>query len=166
MKIVNKGAPLWIVGTVCANEANEVRAILTQLSGIQWLMATLMYGAGLRVLECVQLRVKDINFDSRYILIRSGKGGKDRRTLLPDRVRDPLEAHLRKIRTQHQEDVEKGAGWVELPNAIARKYPDAGISWPWQWVFPAKRGYRDPNSGQRRRHHYHESALQRAFKSA
>ncbi|MHC4428434.1 MAG: integron integrase, partial [Planctomycetota bacterium] len=144
----------------------EVRAILRELAGPQELMATLMYGAGLRVMECVQLRVKDIDFGSKYIMVRAGKGGKDRRTLLPERVVGPLGDHLRKVRRQHDEDVRNGAGWVELPTSIQRKYPHAGISWPWQWVFPATRGYRDPDTGQRRRHHYHESALQRAFKEA
>jgi len=146
--------------------AAEIRAVLAELTGTHRLMATLMYGAGLRVMECVRLRVKDVEFGSKYILVRAGKGGKDRRTLLPERARTPLREHLQTIRAQHESDLKHGAGWVELPTAIERKYPDAGNSWPWQWIFPATRGYVDPETGRRRRHHYHESALQRAFKNA
>jgi integron integrase len=144
----------------------EVRAVLAQLSGAQWLMAMLMYGSGLRLMECVRLRVKDIEFEANYILVRAGKGSKDRRTLFPERVRPTLREHLRAVRTRHVEDVKDGAGWVELPESIGRKYPNAGRAWSWQWVFPATRHYRDPATGQLRRHHYHESALQRAFKDA
>jgi integron integrase len=145
---------------------DEVRSVLAKLSGAQWLMAMLMYGSGLRLMECVHLRVKDIEFEANYILVRGGKGGKDRRTLLPERIRRPLREHLRAVRSRHEKDLKDEAGWVELPESIGRKYPNAGRAWTWQWVFPATRRYRDPNTGQQRRHHYHESALQRAFKDA
>jgi integron integrase len=145
---------------------NEVRAVLRELHGAHKLMATLMYGSGLRLLECVRLRVKDIDFGSNCIIVRDGKGRKDRRTLLPDRIRAILRDHLRAVRILHDRDVADGAGWVELPSAIRRKYPSAGQSWPWQWVFPATRRYRHPTTGEWRRHHYHESAVQRAFKQA
>ena len=145
---------------------NEVRAILDQLVRRQWLMGMLLYGAGLRLMECLRLRVKDIDFDGNQILVRRGKGGHDRRTVFPRCLQGPLREHLQKVKQQHQTDLEKGAGWVDLPFAIGRKYPNAGREWAWQWVFPATTRYRDRSTGQRRRHHYHESALQRAFKQA
>jgi integron integrase len=144
----------------------EVREVLARLSGRQWLMSALLYGAGLRVLECCSLRVKDIDFGAKHILVRGGKGGKDRRTLLPENLRRPLAECLSDGRRQHKEDLNRGNGWVEVPNALERKYPNAARSWEWQWVFPGTRNYRHPESGRMRRHHYHESALQRAFKSA
>ena len=144
----------------------EVREVLSRLSGRQWLMSALLYGTGLRLLECCSLRVKDIDFGAKHILVRRGKGGKDRRTLLPENLRRPLAECLSDGRRQHREDLGQDAGWVELPNAIERKYPNAARSWEWQWVFPGTRQYRHPGSGRMRRHHYHESALQRAFKSA
>jgi integrase len=111
----------------------EVRSVLAQLSGVHWLTATLMYGSGLRLMECLRLRVKDIDFGSHFIMVRGGKGSKDRRTLLPERAKRPLRDHLRDVRRRHDEDVEKGAGWVELPASIDRKYPPAchgpGIEW-------------------------------------
>jgi len=145
---------------------DEVRAVLAQLAGIKWVMATLIYGAGLRVSECVSLRVKDVEFGSNRVIVRSGKGGKDRRTLLPEVVRSPLREHLKQVRAQHERDQERGVGWVELPDAIGRKYPNAGREWAWHWVFPATRCYLDATTGQWRRHHFHESALQREFKEA
>jgi integrase len=98
--------------------------------------------------------VKDIEFEANYILVRGGKGGKDRRTLLPERIRRPLREHLCAVRSRHEKDLKDEAGWVELPESIGRKYPNAGRAWTWQWVFPATRRYRDPNTGQQRRHHY------------
>jgi len=144
----------------------EVRAILDRLQGDCWLMASLLYGAGLRLMECARLRVKDIDFSRNEITVRDGKGGKDRVTLLPARLRDPLAAHLDRVRRTHQADLAHGAGHVELPGALARKYPNAGREWAWQWVFPATRFYRDPATGHRRRHHLHESVLQRTVKDA
>jgi len=144
----------------------EVAAVLGQMTGPAWLMAALLYGAGLRLLECLQLRVKDVDFGRAEIVVRRGKGGRDRRTMLPESIRGPLVAHLDAVRRQHDVDLERGAGWVELPHALGRKYPNAGREWAWQWVFPATRTYRHPETGQRRRHHFHESALQRLVRVA
>ena len=118
---------------------DEVRAILQRLDGVSRLMALLLYGAGLRLLECCHLRVKDIDFAMNQIVIRDGKGRKDRVTMLPVAVKDTLIAHLVRAREQHQADLRAGAGWVELPNALTRKYPNTGRDWGWQWVFPATR---------------------------
>jgi hypothetical protein len=129
-------------------------------------MVALLYGAGLRLLECLQLRVKDVDFARGEIVVRRWKGSRDRRTLLPAVVRRPLAAQLQDVRGQHEVDLARGAGWVELPHALDRKYPNAGKEWGWQWVFPATRTYRNPETGQRRRHHFHESALQRIVRGA
>jgi integron integrase len=145
---------------------DEVRAIVERLSGVPRLMALLMYGAGLRVLECARLRAKDVDFQTNQLVVRSGKGDKDRVTMLPATVKADLARHLAPVRLQHQRDVAAGAGWVELPTAFARKYPNAGREWGWQWVFPATRFYVKRTTGQRRRHHLHESVLQRAVKDA
>ncbi|HEU5195885.1 MAG TPA: integron integrase [Methylomirabilota bacterium] len=145
---------------------DEVRAVLDRLHGVPRLMALLLYGAGLRLLECAQLRVKDIDFTMSQITVRSGKGAKDRVTMLPVAIRAGLLEHLEATRRQYEADVRRGAGWVEMPNALARKYPNAGRTWEWQWVFPATRFYVDRATGQRRRHHLHESVVQRAVKAA
>ncbi len=145
---------------------DEVRAVLRQLHGTHRLMALLLYGAGLRLLECARLRVKDIDFARNQIVIRAGKGDKDRATTLPAVAAADLPTHLQAVKRQHDLDLQHGAGWVELPWALARKYPNAGREWAWQWVFPATRIYVDRESGQRRRHHLHESVLQRAVKDA
>jgi len=145
---------------------DEVRAVLQRLDGVPRLMAILLYGAGLRLLECCRLRVKDVDFGTNQIVIRDGKGRKDRVTMLPAAVKSALAAHIDRVREQHQADLRRGAGWVELPGALARKYPNAGRDWGWQWVFPATRFYVDRLTGQRRRHHLHESVLQRAVKEA
>jgi integron integrase len=129
-------------------------------------MATLLYGSGLRLLECCRLRVKDLEFDRHRILVREGKGDNDRHTMLPSAVIAPLGAHLADVRRQHERDLARGAGHVELPHALGRKLPNAGRAWPWQWVFPATRTYRDPESGQIRRHHLHETVLQHALRHA
>jgi integron integrase len=129
-------------------------------------MACLLYGAGLRVLECCRLRVQDIDFASNQIVVRGGKGDKDRVTMLPGIVKAAPARHLDTVRVQHHRDVAAGAGWVELPTALLRKYPHTGRDWVWQWVFPATRLYHDRLTGQRRRHHLHESVLQRAVKAA
>jgi integron integrase len=144
----------------------EVRAVLQRLDGVSQLMALLLYGAGLRLLECCHLRVKDIDFATNQIVVRDGKGRKDRVTMLPAAVKIALIAHLARAREQHQADLRHGAGWVELPNALTRKYPNAGRDWGWQWVFSATRFYIDRLTAQRRRHHLHESVLQRAVKDA
>jgi integron integrase len=145
---------------------DEVRAVLQGLDGVPRLMAILLYGAGLRLLECCRLRVKDVDFAMNQITIRDGKGHKDRPTMLPAAIKAELAAHIERMREQHQADLRHGAGWVELPGALMRKYPNAGRDWGWQWVFPATRFYVDRVTGQRRRHHLHESVLQRAVKDA
>ena len=144
----------------------EVRAVLGRLDGVPRLMDVLLYGAGLRLLECCRLRVKDVDFGANQIVIRDGKGNKDRVTMLPAAVRADLARHLEHVRKQHQVDLRQGAGWVELPWALARKYPNAGREWGWRSVFPATRMYVERLTGQRRRHHLHESVLQRAVKEA
>ena len=145
---------------------DEVRAILQRLEGPPRLMAYLMYGAGLRLLECCRLRIQDIDFNRNEIVVRGGKGDKDRVTMLPAAVKTDLHRHVDSMRRQHQRDIQHGAGWVELPSALARKYPNAGREWVWQWVFTATRMYVERATGQRRRHHLHESVVQRAIKAA
>lgn len=144
----------------------EVTEILRQMRGVPWLMASLMYGAGLRLLECARLRVKDVDFRRAEITVRDGKGRKDRRTVLPARLREPLEVHLARVRRRFDTERRGEAPAVPMPNALAAKYPNAGVEWAWQWVFPAARTYFDRATGERRRHHLHESVLQRAFKDA
>lgn len=144
----------------------EVALVLNSMSGTPKLMASLLYGAGLRLLECCTLRVKDLDFDVNQIVVRAGKGDKDRRTMLPAFSRAALQSHLAKVRVQHQEDLSCGLGEVELPGALDRKYPNAPKEWPWQWVFPATSHYVDSETGKKRRHHLHETVLQRAFKEA
>jgi integron integrase len=145
---------------------DEVRAILSHMDGVPRLMATLLYGSGLRLLECCRLRVKDIDFARHQILVRRGKGDKDRATMLPTMIAAVLSMHLGRVRAQHQRDVANGAGWVDLPGALARKLPTAGRDWAWQWVFPATRIYVDRETGQRRRHHVHETVVQQAVRRA
>ena len=144
----------------------EVGGILRHLNGPVRLMAWLMYGAGLRLLECAQLRVKDVDFATNQILVRGGKGDKDRVTVLPATIKSDLANHLERTRRVHERDLRESAGWVALPSALAHKYPNAGREWGWQWVFPATRMYFDRVTGQRRRHHLHESVVQRAVKEA
>ncbi|PYR24034.1 MAG: integron integrase, partial [Acidobacteria bacterium] len=145
---------------------NEVSSLLSRLHGPVWLMASLMYGAGLRLLECVELRVKDLNFDRGELTIRDGKGGKDRVTMLPACMKRPLADHLNRVKAQHDADLAAGRGSVALPGSLRAKYPSAPFEWAWQWVFPATRYYFDRETGERRRHHLHESVLQRAVKDA
>ena len=142
-------------------DRDEVAAVIGCLRGTSWLMATLLYGAGLRLMECVRLRAKDADFGASQIVVREGKGDKDRVTLLPAAVREPLAEQLAWARRRHAADIAAGAGWVELPAALGRKYPNAGREWPWPWVFPATRGYVDRETNERRRHHLHETVLQR-----
>lgn len=144
----------------------EVAALLDELTGTPWLMAGLLYGAGLRLMECVRLRVKDVDFGKRELVVRQGKGGKDRRTMLPAGLVDPLQAQLEEAWRIHQRDLQAGFGRVWLPDALARKYPRAAAEWGWQYVFPASVRSHDPRGGQERRHHLDESRLQRAVKQA
>ncbi|HEX8906917.1 MAG TPA: integron integrase [Longimicrobiaceae bacterium] len=140
----------------------EVRLVLDALPPAKRLMATLLYGAGLRLLECLQLRVKDVDFELGQIVVRGGKGGKDRVTVLPLAARTELQSHLARVRQLHRRDVAAGGGEAPLPGALARKYPGAGAEWGWQYVFPASRRRYDAGAGAVRRHHVHETVLQRA----
>jgi integron integrase len=144
----------------------EVKALLAQLQGTLWLMAMLTYGCGLRLLECLRLRVKDMDFQYRQILVRDAKGQKDRVTMLPGTLIEPLRTHLSRVRGLHEADLRDGFGRVYLPHALASKYPNADREWGWQYVFPSSRRSIDPRSGVERRHHAPEDALQRAVKQA
>jgi integron integrase len=146
--------------------SEEVGKILGHLHGTHRLMAELLYGSGLRLMECVRLRVKDVDFGYAHITVRDGKGGKDRITMLPISVAQRLARHLQKVKAQHDEDLEAGFGNVYLPGALERKYPKAQWEWAWQYVFPSSRISTDPRTGQRRRHHIEESSLQLAMKKA
>ncbi len=129
-------------------------------------MARLLYGSGMRLMECVRLRIKDVDFERGTITIRSGKGDKDRVTMLPETLREELKAHIERLKSLQEHDRQANLPGVELPNAFAVKSPNAGISWAWQWVFPARSVSRDPRSGIVRRHHVLEDGLQRAMKQA
>src|SRR6266545_6972691 len=144
----------------------EVRAVLAQLRGVARLVALLLYGSGLRLLECLSLRVKDVDFQRGEIRVRGGKGGVDRVVPLPLAVRGPLGEHLARWRTRHAREVAEGGGRVALPGAFEHKAPSVAVEWAWQWVFPAARVVRDPVSGEERRYHLHESAVQRAVQLA
>lgn len=144
----------------------EVNAVLAKLDGVWHLMASLLYGSGLRLLECVSLRIKDIDFENGQVLVRRGKGHKDRSTLLPQALTDPLRHHLVRVRERYDADQEAGSARVELPGALRVKYPNAPQEWAWHWVFPATRRYVDRDTGEERRHHIHETALQRAVRVA
>ncbi len=144
----------------------EVAALLEELEGTPQLMASVLYGSGLRLLECCRLRVKDLDLDRLEIQVRAGKGNKDRVTTLPQRLVEPLRQHLVEVRELHRHDLGQGAGTVELPDALDRKLPNAARDWVWQWVFPAARYYRHEASGTWRRHHLHETVLQRAVHQA
>jgi len=147
---------------------DEVRRVFVRLRdrGTPALVAGILYGTGMRLLEALRLRVKDIDFAKHEVVVRGGKGDRDRVTMLAERLEGPLLKHLAEVATQHERDVADGAGWVELPGALDLKYPNAGREWGWQWVFPATRDYEDRETGQRRRHHLHETVVQRAFKEA
>jgi integron integrase len=165
----------WIEGVIRAKRnrrlpvvltKEETKKILTHIKGTPWLMAMLLYGGGLRVMECCRLRVKDIDFSKNEILVRAGKGDKDRYTMLPGSVKEPLCRHLESVKQLHEADCRRGLGRVALPYGLERKYPNANREWSWQWVFPATSHYIDRLTGEERRHHLHESVLQRAFKEA
>ena len=145
---------------------DEVKAVLAHLSGTTWIMATLLYGAGLRLLECLRLRVKDVDFTYNQIVVRDGKGHEDRVTMLPQQTKAPLQRHLHDVRQLHVQDVQAGAGHVYLPYALERKYPNASRASVWQYVFPAAQPSRDPRTGIIRRHHVHKLVLQRAVQIA
>jgi integron integrase len=144
----------------------ETKSLLSYLEGDKWLMASLMYGAGLRLMECLNLRVQDLDLARNEILVRNGKGAKDRVTMLPAAVREPLRRHLERVKAIHEADRDEGWGRVSLPEALDRKYPNASIQWRWQWVFPQEHRWRNSRTGEEGRHHVDESAIQRAVKSA
>lgn len=146
--------------------AAEVQRIFAALRGKEKLMAQLLYGSGLRLMECVRLRVKDLDFARAHITVREAKGGKDRITMLPVNLAQPLQQHLAAMRLQHQQDLSDGFGSVYLPFALARKYPNTEREWCWQYVFPSSRIARDPRSGKMQRHHIAEGLLQSALKRA
>ena len=167
--------PGRIVGVVRANRPKrlpvvlsrpEVWGVLDHLAGTNRLLGRLMYGSGLRVLEAVRLRVKDLDFDNGLIVLREGKGSKDRRTIFPEAVRADVTAHLVRVRELHAKDLAAGSGAVYLPNALARKLPNAARQWVWQYVFPSARLSTDPRSGVVRRHHANEDAVTRAVVAA
>ena len=145
---------------------DEVARVLDELSGVQWLVANLLYGAGLRLLEALRLRVKDIDFARGELLVRDGKGQKDRVTMLPQRLILPLQEHLQKVAVLHRADLAEGFGRANLPFALARKYPNAAAEWGWQFVFPSGNRSQDPRSQGIFRHHVHEKTIQRAVREA
>ncbi len=144
----------------------EVKAVLGHMDGDKWLMASLMYGAGLRLMECLRLRVQDVDFDRHEITVRDGKGAKDRRTMLPALLKSPLRDHLRRVKAIHERDLANGWGRVLMPDALDRKYPNAPADWRWQWVFPQEHRWKNARTGEEGRHHVHETILQRAVKEA
>jgi integron integrase len=167
--------PDWIEGVVRAKRPKRlpvvlkrdvVMKLLNQLSGTQKLLAFLIYGSGLRLMEAARLRVKDVDFDYGQLIIRAGKGDKDRVTILPDSLREPLKKQLELARRYFELDRQEASPGVELPHAIERKYPNAGKEWPWFWVFPAKNRSTDPRTQIVRRHHVYEKTLQRSIKQA
>jgi integron integrase len=145
---------------------DEVKQVLSALNGQHWLATCLLYGSGLRLMECVRLRVKDLDFDHRAVIVRDGKGRKDRVVTLPDGLNQPLQRHLGAVKNVHEKDLGDGYGEVYLPFALARKYPNAPKEWGWQYVFPADNRSVDPRSGVERRHHLGESSLQKAVRNA
>jgi integron integrase len=173
-EVLGKELP-WLDGVVRAKRParvpvvlseNEVRALLAQLDGKRWLVAALLYATGMRLLEGLRLRVKDVDFERREITVRDGKGGRDRRTMLPERLIEPLRSHLARVKVLHERDLAEGFGEVYLPFALSRKYPRAGRSWAWQYVFPSGSRSNDPLDGTVRRHHLDEKVVQRAVLEA
>ena len=144
----------------------EVAHLLSHLTEIHWLIGCLMYGSGLRLMECIRLRVKDIDFSHRAVFVRDGKGGKDRVVTLADELLEPLARHLETVKTLHERDIAEGFGRVYLPFALDKKYPNAATEWGWQYTFPAQRRSQDPRSNIERRHHINESSIQKAVKKA
>ena len=150
--------------TVMTNE--EAMKVVKGLSGSNKLMAKLLYGSGLRLMECLRLRVKDIDFGMNQIMVRDGKGKIDRVTVLPERAKFEIIEHLERVKTVHEKDLSQGYGKVYLPYALSRKYPNTNRDWGWQYVFPSKSLSKDPRTGEIRRHHIHENSLQKAVKKA
>lgn len=144
----------------------EAIAVLNRLSGVHWLMGMLLYGSGLRLSECLQLRILDLDFEYKQILVRNAKGEKDRVTMLPEKIIEPLKKHLEKVKRLHEKDLKEGFGTVFLPYALERKYKNANKELKWQYVFPARQISTDPVTGIRRRHHLYETVLQKAVKEA
>jgi integron integrase len=145
---------------------SEIKRVFTHLHGVPKLMAGLLYGSGLRLMECVRLRVKDVDFELAQITVRDAEGGKDRVTVLPLNLAEPLQRHLIRIKAQHEQDLEDGFGSVRLPFALSRKFPDAAREWAWQYLFPSSRLSVDSRSGKKQRHHMAEGILQSALKRA
>ena len=141
----------------------EGQSVLKQMEGVPRLVAVLLYGSGLRLLECLTLRVKNLDFERMEIRVRRGKGQKDRVTMLPASSKQELIEHLKNTKRIHEKDLREGAGRAKLPDAIARKYPNADCHWGWQFVFPASSKYFDRNAGMKRRHHVDESVIQKAM---
>ena len=144
----------------------ETRTVLSMMKGTEWLVASLLYGAGLRLTEGLCLRIKDVEFTRNEILVRDGKGCKDRVTMLPRSLSEPLRVHMERVRELHRRDLAEGAGRVQLPDALARKYPNADREWGWQYVFPASSRFFDRDANFERRHHLHETVIQKAMKDA
>jgi len=145
---------------------DEVKAVLVQLKGDKWLMASLMYGAGLRLMECLRLRIQDIDFERNEILVRDGKGARDRITMLPESLKAPLQDHLKKVKAIHERDLADGWGRVQMPSALDCKYPNAPKDWRWQWVFPQENRWKNTKTGEQGRHHIDESLVQKAVRDA
>jgi integron integrase len=165
----------WLSGVVRARAPirvpvvltrREVQALLGCLEGQLHLVGQLLYGSGLRLMEALRLRAKDVDFEYSQLVVRDGKGQKDRVTVLPDALIEPLGKHLSRVREKHEQALRAGYGGVELPDALARKYPRAVTAWAWQYVFPAERASADPRTGEWRRHHLHERGVQRAVQFA
>ena len=172
--VLGKELP-WLEGVIRAKRPSRVPTVMTRdevtrllaaMEGQTWLMASLLYGSGLRQIECLTIRVKDVDFAYRQVTVRDGKGAKDRVTMLPESMIEPLRAHLGRVRTLHLRDLDSGHGEVSMPNALARKYPNAGREWAWQFVFPSGVLSRDPENGVLRRHHLYPETLGRAVKKA
>lgn len=173
-EVINVKLP-WMENVVRAKQSirlpvvltvEQIHCVLARLDGREWLMASLLYGTGMRLMECIRLRIKDISFEKNEILVRDGKGGKDRRTMLPAKLCEPLRTQLERVKEFHREDTAEKWDGVFLPNALARKYPNASKLLAWQYVFPATRCSRDPRDGKVRRHHIDEKVLQRAVTKA
>jgi integron integrase len=174
-KEVLGGDPGWLDDVVRAKRPQrlpvvlsrtEVEVLLAALDGVNWVMAMLLYGAGLRLMECLRLRVKDVDLTRNEIVVRQGKGNRDRVTMLPGVVKERFLGHLQQVRDLHTRDLGAGYGRVQLPDALASKYPNADREWAWQWAFPAARICRDPRFGEPQRYHLHESVLQKAIHAA
>ena len=146
--------------------STEAKQVLENMSGVNKLMASLLYGTGMRLMECVRLRIKDVDFSNNRIIVRDGKGDKDRVTILPDKLKEILKIQIKRVKLLHQQDLLEGFGTVYLPNALAAKYPSAEKSIGWQYLFPASKLSNDPRTGKIHRHHIHESVLQKAVKTA